>query len=268
MNTTFYQIVSIMKKQLSILFLFLGLSFTASAQLPNGSIAPDFTLTDRDGVTHHLYSYLAEGKVVFIKFFACHCPGCWSYHQTGKLESLHQTYGPDGTDQIVVIMLEHDQNNPEAFSGGGTYTQGDWEAGNTVPMVDVEGTDRTVFDDYNLNYYPMVMKVCSDKTTELMSTNYTVQELFDEADDCAGNLSLNPNELNGAIYFNASLQQIVLDGFNQIESVSVYNSIGQQVMYKQLPENQTLNTSELTSGLFIVKVHSQAGTLTEKIIIN
>ena len=161
-----------MKKYFLLLSLFLGANISANAQLADGSIAPDFTLTDRDGITHHLYQYLNEGKVVFLKFFACHCPSCWSYHQTGKLEQLNQTYGPEGTDQIVVIMLEHDQNNPEAFVGDGTLTQGDWTDGNTVQMIDVEGSiDREVFNDYNLNYYPMGVKVCSDKKTELISTS-------------------------------------------------------------------------------------------------
>src|SRR5690606_37554838 len=96
---------------------------------------------------------------------------------------------PDGTDQIMVLMLEHDQNNPDAFVGQGGYTQGDWTAGNSIPMFDVEGSDRSVFDDYNLQYYPMVMKVCSDKTVELMSTSYSTSTLFQEADDCAGTLS-------------------------------------------------------------------------------
>jgi hypothetical protein len=36
---------------------------TASfAQLPDGSIAPDFTATDIDGVEHNLYDLLDEGK--------------------------------------------------------------------------------------------------------------------------------------------------------------------------------------------------------------
>lgn len=129
-----------------------GFGIQSNAQLPDGSTAPDFTLTDRDGVTHNLYTYLNEGKAVFIKFFACHCPSCWSYHNTHKLDTLYQMYGPDGTDQMMVLMLEHDVNNPEAFTGGGTYTQGDWTLNNSVPMCDVEGLDRDVFDDYKLNW--------------------------------------------------------------------------------------------------------------------
>ena len=46
------------------------LTFSAAAQLPDGSIAPDFTATDLNGVEHNLYSLLDEGKKVIIDFSA------------------------------------------------------------------------------------------------------------------------------------------------------------------------------------------------------
>lgn len=256
-----------MKRILIVLVLVFGIHIPSFSQLANGSTAPDFTLTDRDGVTHHLYDYLSQGKVVFIKFFACHCPGCWSYHLTGKLDSLNQTYGPNGTDQIVVIMLEHDQNNPDAFYGLGGYTQGDWITGNSVPMVDVEGTDRTVFDDYNLNYYPMVMKVCSDKTTELMSTAYTVGELFQEADDCAGNLGTPDLKPQGEIFYDMNSSQLQLMDFNEILELNIYSLSGEIVMSGTNESNGFKDVSNLQAGMYIVQVNSAAGLISKKIII-
>ncbi|MFT4603230.1 MAG: thiol-disulfide isomerase/thioredoxin [Arenicella sp.] len=257
-----------MKKHLLLLAIILGVNFSASAQLANGTIAPDFTLTDRDGVEHHLYQYLNEGKVVFIKFFACHCPGCWSYHNTNTLEDLHQAYGPGGTDQIVVIMLEHDQNNTDAFTGGGTLTQGDWTLGNTVPMIDVEGTeDRTVFDDYNLNYYPMVMKVCSDKTVELMSTSYSTQTLFDEANDCAGNLSVVETKTEGSLYLDQINKQVKLTGFTTVTNISIFNLAGQETLKLTGDSNNTVDVSALSPGMYIVKVENADGAVSKKIVI-
>lgn len=37
-------------------------SYTASAQIANGTAAPDFTATDVNGVQHNLYEYLEQGK--------------------------------------------------------------------------------------------------------------------------------------------------------------------------------------------------------------
>ena len=45
----------------SALALILSISSIATAQLPDGSVAPDFTTTDVNGNTHRLYDYLDEG---------------------------------------------------------------------------------------------------------------------------------------------------------------------------------------------------------------
>lgn len=243
------------------------ISFETNAQLANGSTAPDFVLTDRDGNSHDLYSYLDEGKVVFLKFFACHCPGCWAYHNTGKLESLYQLYGPEGTDQIRVIMLEYDINNPEAFAGGGSYTQGNWETGNTIPMVDVEGADRWIFTSYNMTYYPMIYKICNDKKTELMSTTLTIQQLFDEADECPGNLTIENNESVFKINFDQISKQLSLIGFSDVSNVVLMNVSGQIVLSLNYLDSDIIDLSNLNKGVYIVQIKHSAGIYKKKIAL-
>ena len=51
-------------KHLYTALLALFISFSAAAQLPDGSIAPDFTAEDINGVEHNLYSLLDQGKKV------------------------------------------------------------------------------------------------------------------------------------------------------------------------------------------------------------
>ena len=51
-----------MKKMLILLCC--CLSLTVSSQLPNGIIAPDFTATDLNGNSWHLYDLLDQGKSV------------------------------------------------------------------------------------------------------------------------------------------------------------------------------------------------------------
>ena len=75
-----------MKKLLLILSL--CLSTVINAQLPNLSIAPDWTLTDVNGTTHSLYDYLDNNYTVFLDFSAVWCGPCWGYHTGGALEDL------------------------------------------------------------------------------------------------------------------------------------------------------------------------------------
>ena len=57
-----------MKKVLLIAFVALFSFNNATAQLPDGSVAPDFTLTDLNGTTHNLYNLLDQGYTVFLDF--------------------------------------------------------------------------------------------------------------------------------------------------------------------------------------------------------
>ena len=66
-----------MKKLITVLFLS-SLSFLAKAQLPDGSIAPDWTFSDINNQSHTLYNYLDSGYVVFLSFNATWVPSGWT----------------------------------------------------------------------------------------------------------------------------------------------------------------------------------------------
>ena len=259
-----------MKNFLGTFLLVVGFALSADAQIPDGSTAPDFVLTDLDGNTHHLYEYLDQGKVVFIKFFACHCPSCWAYHNTGKLEDLYQSYGPDGTDEIRVLMIEHDEyNGDNEFYGISGFTQGDWVTGNTIPKVNAEGADRTVFTNYDMTYYPMIFKICPDKTTELMSTNYSVAQLYQKADDCPGTLEIgDATQEAGTIFVDNTNRQLVLDNFEDLRKVQLINSMGQQVYFADGINVEAIDLSTLTNGVYFIRVQHNTGILVKKVSLH
>ncbi len=158
------------------------------AQLPNGSIAPDFTLTDLDGTTHNLYEdYLNNGYTVFLDFSAVWCPPCWDYHTTGALEDLYENHGPSGhpnvlsstTDDVMVFLIEADGSSETCISGSGCGTLGDWTLGTTFPIICTDGTsnNNSVSTAYDVPYYPTVYQVCPDRTLTLCGTSSTPYSL-------------------------------------------------------------------------------------------
>ncbi|TND07817.1 MAG: alkyl hydroperoxide reductase/Thiol specific antioxidant/Mal allergen [Bacteroidetes bacterium] len=174
-----------MKKTLSILAGAALLSTGAFAQLANGSIAPDWTFTDINGNSHHLYDYLDQGKVVIIDVSATWCGPCWNYHNSGNLENFYNQYGPPGTNQAMVFYIEGDGATTLAdVQGTGTNTQGDWTAGTPYPIINPSSSATTTFDnDYNIGYFPTIYKVCPNRIIEEVG-QITTAQLATEMGQC------------------------------------------------------------------------------------
>ncbi|MBI1838545.1 MAG: T9SS type A sorting domain-containing protein [Flavobacteriia bacterium] len=142
------------------------------AQLPNGSIAPDFTATDINGVSHNLYSLLNAGKTVVIDISATWCGPCWAYHQSGALENLYNQYGPSGTNEMYVFLVEGDGSTTLAdLNGTGTNTQGNWVAGTPYPILD----NADIANLYQVAYFPTVYVICPNRTLTLHDQETTAQ---------------------------------------------------------------------------------------------
>nr|MBA3971215.1 hypothetical protein [Bacteroidota bacterium] len=145
----------------------------AKAQLPDGSIAPNWTLTDINGVSHTLYSDLDAGKTVFIDVSATWCGPCWSYHGTGALDALWAAHGPTGgagvspstTNDVVVYFIEGDgATNTADLNGTGSNTQGDWVTGVDHYIIDPAAAAINAFNtSYAIGYFPTVYMICPNR---------------------------------------------------------------------------------------------------------
>lgn len=162
----------------------------SNGQIPDGSIAPDFTLTDINGNTHHLYDYLAQGKVVVLDFSATWCSPCWSYHNSGALENLYNQYGPNGTDQFMVFFIEADlSTNMDDLLGNTGSSQGNWIDGTPYPIIDLQS--GAVSNAYQIGYYPTIFTICPSDYTVYESGQVTTASHATWLQSCALDVSLD-----------------------------------------------------------------------------
>jgi len=141
----------------------LALAMRVSAQLPAGSVAPDFWAQDIAGKTHHLYDLLDSGKIVLLEISATWCPPCWVYHTSNALQNLYNTHGPAGDDKLRVLWVEGDPNTNlnclygEAGCNGGST--GNFVAGTPYPILD----NSSIANAYQISYYPSIFVICPNK---------------------------------------------------------------------------------------------------------
>ncbi len=152
-----------MKKFILVFILAFTTYFTSTAQLANGTIAPDFTATDINGVNHNLYDLLNQGKTVYIDFFATWCTICWNYHNTEALKNVWNTYGPPGTNEAYVFSIEaYQPSNTNCIygaSGCNNSTKGNWTTGVPFPIID----NADIGAMYMVEGYPTIYCICPDK---------------------------------------------------------------------------------------------------------
>lgn len=169
-----------MKRNLLCLILCLCtlFAFRTDAQIADGTFVPNFEAKDLDGNSHNLYDILSQGYRVVLDLSATWCGPCWNYHNGGAFKTLHDEYGPNGTQELYVIMVEADDGTTlEDLQGTGNSTTGDWITGTPYPIIDNGGFIASILE---LAYYPTIYTICPDGRV-YESGQITAQQHYDFA---------------------------------------------------------------------------------------
>jgi len=239
------------------------LSFTySSAQLADGSIAPDWTLTDVNGTAHNLYNYLDGSYTVFLDFSAVWCGPCWGYHTSGALEDLYEHHGPAGfpnvdantTDDVMVFMIEGDASALACLHGTGCGTQGDWITGTNYPVFCTDGTvnnDNTT-SLYSIGYWPTIYMICPDRTLIEAGQSSSPYNLI--SCNPAATFSNDPRVMSysaASIQCNGTLAPVVTimnNGINNLTSLDIQVDVsGATTFNTTVPWTGNLGTYQSTN---------------------
>jgi len=167
-----------------ILLLFLTLAIARlSAQLPAGTVAPDFLATDVNGQNWHLYDLLAQDKIVILEFGATWCSPCWAYHNGGALQEFYAAHGPNGDGRVEILFIESDPNTNLACLYGqancNNQSLGNWVSGVPFPVIN----NDYIATAYQLSYYPTLFVICPNQKIYEVG-QFDAEKLWGKATQC------------------------------------------------------------------------------------
>ncbi|MCB0753984.1 MAG: T9SS type A sorting domain-containing protein [Flavobacteriales bacterium] len=235
--------------------------------------AHDFTVTDIEGGTHHLYDILDQGYVVVLDASATWCGPCWGVHTAHYLRDLNNQMGPNGTNEIRVIFYEADASTTLAdLQGTGSNTQGDWITGTNYPIVNESAPLSLQGSVYWPQGFPTINVIRpGDREITDDVWNQNLQGMIDAvnhaiATDPAsiGNDWLTENGIS--VYPNPAIDQLIVNMSNASESVDgvvIRNMMGQIVSTISVQGQQRLEieVASLTSGVYMIEFQNENSIL-------
>lgn len=226
-----------------------ALAFRLSAQLPDGSVAPDFTAQDLTGQTHHLYNVLDSGKIVILEISATWCPPCWVYHTSKAMQDLYAAHGPAGDDKLRIFWIEGDPNTNlnclYGQAGCNNNSAGNYVAGTPYPILD----NAAIASAYQITYYPSIFVICPNKKTyEVDPLN--AEGLWEKAAQCPVAAGSN----NAGIFdYNPGTDLLELCGTQNLGPSFALTNLGHQPLIAATIElkwnNNLLQTLQWTGNL-------------------
>ncbi len=236
------------------------LSLNSYAQ-PSTEIFPDFTYQDIEGNTHHLQSYLDEGKTVVIDVFTTWCTICEA--SIPGMEELYSTLGQGGDGSLVVLSFERDAN---------TSDEEGWAANFNVETPIITGAEDLILSTWNVTYQPRYFVICPDGTFDQPAPGgiyNNPQPLIDLSESCEQVTGLNTLDLKDQV------NMIGPDGRGLLTLMVSTNQLNYQIidLTGRTHSNgrltvgvNDLDVSNLRSGLYLITIYSPYDRLSLRFI--
>ncbi|MFN0015743.1 MAG: peroxiredoxin family protein, partial [Saprospiraceae bacterium] len=163
--------------------LLLTATINLRAQLPSGSVAPDFMAKDLNGQTWHLYDLLAKGKIVVLEISATWCPPCWTYHNGHAMHNFYNLHGPTGDGKAMVLFVEGDPKTNINCLYGNTdcndYSLGNWVSDTPFPIINSD----SIANLFQIKYFPSIFVICPNRKAYEVG-QWSASDIWEHAQTC------------------------------------------------------------------------------------
>lgn len=249
-------------KRFFTLFIFLTLIHFQGFAQPTGDTFPDFTVVDIEGNTHHLQSYLDDGKTVLIDVFATWCGIC--VNSLPVVDELYETLGPDGDNSLVVLSFEKDPN---------TTNEAQFVIDHNVPNPVISDAIAEI-GTWNTVYQPNFFVICSDGSFEyhfsgVYSNNPVLENLIDDCNAVATGIESHDSSVDLLFYSNPVSNSLVFEVSNEVFiEYTIIDLSGKTLLKGKSDEaRNSIDVSSLESGIYFFQINEgQRGGITKKFI--
>ena len=168
----------------------------------------------------------------------------WDFHWQGSYTFQYAEKFPAGTKLRAEAFYDNTSNNP-------------FNPSNPPQLVTV---GEATTDEMMITYFSYAIYQPGDENILLDSSllNPTSAQAQQAAEL---NVKMHPNPVNHDVY-------IGLPDANGTYNLSIFNSVGQMVLSRQINGSNWYDVSSLTSGIYIVAIRNDKGFYTQKLVKN
>ncbi|MBI9038535.1 MAG: T9SS type A sorting domain-containing protein [Bacteroidales bacterium] len=251
-----------------ILFLFLGSTY--SQPVVNDTVS-DFTVVDVHGETHNLFSYLDSKKFVCIDFFGITCQQCIDL--VPVFNNVFSSYGCN-EGNLVFLAINYLNNDGEVLAFEQEYS------GIYPSISGLNGGGKTVYEDWQIHYYPQFILIKPDKTVaaNIFPINRTnIDSVYFESNiplDSCGSQGFNEFKPFNEEFriFPVPTKDILIIEMNQFPGLQAELQIidvsGKLILTEKLLSNLTkVDISMLRKGVYVAELITSKSIFQQKILI-